>query len=874
MKRSKFARRLLAVCAITSSSGCSSLDPSMSEAEATRRSEAAIAGGLFRETASHTSSQLHNGKVGAALVVVGDVNGDGFDDAVAGTNWYSSDSNFHAVLLFKGGKNGLGAPSATPFKSASALTTVYRVGDVNGDGYADVAFGTATGPSWQLFFGSPSGFSAVPAWTLTFDVNLTGIVGLGDINHDGRGDVAIYGTLGFGADVHPTVKIYPGTATGLGDTPIWDFDDSHPMQFATGIAPIGDVNGDGYADVALYNTNCDTQGSRFYVFAGGPTGLGRDPLFFRKGPAPCSGFGDQTQMAGDVNGDGYADILTTIPQQLIVYDGNASGADATASWAGPLGASSSWYAHQVLLIGDADGDGLGDLAASEPYYIRSSPSGNFQDGRVHAFPSSKDGPKASSSWFENDTGQGNYAISIAAGDIDGDGLADLLVGDDGCWSTTTSNDGCIYVYYGAGGGAGPAIWSITASSDEATPAVLSGGHLSQADRVRIAALARGPYGRIRAKLEVEVLPFDKPFTGSVRSAGTTWQDTGLTGSSVGVTVTGLKSDSHYHYRARLLYSPEYLVPVNRSAWSLGDDFWTACSASDPDFDRDGTCDDEDPDDDGDGTDDALDCAPKNAAVHPGAVELIGDGVDQDCDGADSISCHLDGDRDGYGSRDLVVSSSGKCNGSGMSSNADDCNDAEVSIHPQAVEIPGDGIDQDCTGADLALPVASDAGAGGSDADGASAEIPGAGAPPSSAGAAGSPSLGGNSAGGSVTSPQPSGGAPSMMPPSGDGGAPSGASNRTPSAAEPGGCSCSAARSSSSDGYGVLLFFPALALLRRRLCRSAPRLVTKPSSLAGVTKGRSSLTAPRVRGGSALTAPRVRSPFGPGAYSPVKRASRA
>ncbi|MCK5681319.1 putative metal-binding motif-containing protein, partial [bacterium] len=100
---------------------------------------------------------------------------------------------------------------------------------------------------------------------------------------------------------------------------------------------------------------------------------------------------------------------------------------------------------------------------------------------------------------------------------------------------------------------------------------------------------------------------------------------------------------------------------------------------------------DDIDDDGDGfTENRGDCNDQDATIYPGAPEICGDGIDQDCDRRDT-ACDQDED-DPYDVDN---------DGDGFAENRGDCNDQDATIYPGAPEICGDGIDQNCDGRDEA-----------------------------------------------------------------------------------------------------------------------------------------------------------------------------
>lgn len=94
-----------------------------------------------------------------------------------------------------------------------------------------------------------------------------------------------------------------------------------------------------------------------------------------------------------------------------------------------------------------------------------------------------------------------------------------------------------------------------------------------------------------------------------------------------------------------------------------------------------------------------DCDDQRAAVHPGAAEVCGNGLDDDCQGGD-LTCgtwYRDADGDGYGN--VADSTASIAQPVGYVSDGTDCNDTNAAVHPGGTDIPNDGIDQDCSGSD-------------------------------------------------------------------------------------------------------------------------------------------------------------------------------
>ncbi len=106
-----------------------------------------------------------------------------------------------------------------------------------------------------------------------------------------------------------------------------------------------------------------------------------------------------------------------------------------------------------------------------------------------------------------------------------------------------------------------------------------------------------------------------------------------------------------------------------------------------------------------------DCNDSNAAIHPGAVEIPGDGIDQNCDARES--CYVDVDDDNYGTSSTFLSIDSDCMDANEAAVPGDCDDSNAAVNPGAVEICGNGIDDNCTlGIDECVTLTVNTGNGG------------------------------------------------------------------------------------------------------------------------------------------------------------------
>ena len=371
-------------------------------------------------------------------------------------------------------------------EGASFGTSVAGAGDVNGDGYADVIVGA---PSYTsdpvnqsgegavfVFYGSPSGLSATPDWMVESNqadaAFGTSVSTAGDVNGDGFDDV-IVGAPGFsnGQDNEGAAFVYYGSATGL--SPSQNkvvMSNQSASNFGWSVATAGDVDGDGYSEVIVgapdYDNGQENEGAVF-VYRGSAAGLDTTLKWTAELDQANAVFGTSVSSAGDVNGDGYADVIIGAPGYTngqekegaaLVYHGSAGGL-TTVNWTVESNQKDASLGWSVASAGDINADRYDDVIVGAPWYSNGQPNEGaafVYHGSVSGLstePPLPSGPAPKPDWRnESDQTFSYFGISVAsADDVDADGFDEVLVGAD-FYDSGQEDGGAAFLYHGSASG--------------------------------------------------------------------------------------------------------------------------------------------------------------------------------------------------------------------------------------------------------------------------------------------------------------------------------------------------------------------------------------------------------------------------------------
>lgn len=414
---------------------------------------------------------LNGSKLGEEVAFVGDLNGDGYDDWAAGLPWaadYETGDNRGKVYLYFGGPSLQSNQVPNIILSMNGQSynfgdDIFPAGDVNGDGYDDMIIRTSG--SMLLYYG---GNPMDPTPDHTYNGYST--KGIGDINKDGFDDLAVstssdveifmggitiknepdivftkkYGTAG-GGDINKDgfsdiligdpyfnlstgrVFVYYG---GVQTDTIPDIilhGEHENDRFGNTVSVVDDINKDGYNELLVsadtYHTTSIYSGKTFIYYGGNPIDTIAD-LWIE------GGGGRDGQSAGDVNKDGYNDLLVN---QSIYFGGSPMNNTADII---------SVEYPRVAVAGDINGDGYSDIIKGYPddYTVGEG------SGRIDVFYGAQQVKTTPDLTFYGAPGDEGFGTSVSAGgDVNNDGYNDFIISAPG---SDTKFPGTVSVYFG------------------------------------------------------------------------------------------------------------------------------------------------------------------------------------------------------------------------------------------------------------------------------------------------------------------------------------------------------------------------------------------------------------------------------------------
>jgi parallel beta-helix repeat protein len=318
--------------------------------------------------------------------------------------------------------------------------SVSAAGDVNKDGFDDVIVGASGANKAYIYFGGKR-------MNRTADVTLEGEAGnyfgravssAGDVNREGCSDVIVgaYSESGTGIGY-----IFLGNSSmdTIADVSLSGEDAS----FGASVSTAGDVNKDGFDDV-IVGAHATGETGKAYIYFGSAD-MDSIPDVTLSGEASNDFFGWAVSSAGDVNDDGFDDVIVGARNsggtgKAYIFFGNAS-MDTTPDVNLIGEASGDWFGYTVSSAGDVNCDGYSDVIVG----ARHNDAGGEDAGRAYIYHGGTFMDSTPDVTLTGEASSDQFGISVsAAGDVNKDEFDDVIVG-----AHKAGGNGSAYIYCGA-----------------------------------------------------------------------------------------------------------------------------------------------------------------------------------------------------------------------------------------------------------------------------------------------------------------------------------------------------------------------------------------------------------------------------------------
>jgi len=384
----------------------------------------------------------------------GDVDGDGTPDVVAGSPLHPGGGVDAGRATVWSGATGLRLWTINGQEAGAKLGWQVAVGgDANRDGFADLVVGAPFADNNGADAGSAFIYARAPFDSVEQAITLApaaspGLFGndfqrVGDADNDGMDDYAIGAVSDNGAQ--GVVRLYSSaTHTVLHSWP----GGTNNIFYGPTIAAAGDIDGDGYDDVL---TGAQHWSNPLQYQGRATVRSGRDgsTIWQWFGGAVSDHMGSALGGLGDVNGDGVNDVFVGLLKENIVGAGQGavrvySGADGSMLYSVAGAGQGEWFSQRGCPLDDVDGDGVNDFAIGAPQPATPPAS---QQGYVVVLS----GATGAQLHRWNGLSFGDlFGWSVArAGDVNGDGFCDVIVGAQGHDPQGKTQAGMARVFDGA-----------------------------------------------------------------------------------------------------------------------------------------------------------------------------------------------------------------------------------------------------------------------------------------------------------------------------------------------------------------------------------------------------------------------------------------